>query len=162
MSVTINGSGQIIVQVQSVVKTDTFSYATTTLTDITGLSVSITPTSAANKILVMCHIGVGGDYWNSAGVTLNLVRGSTNILAASTNGNSAFFNAFSSSQGNTNFNGTVLPIMYLDSPATTSAITYKLQAANPTGSFTCYINRTTQDQTNSRSTSTITVMEISG
>ena len=110
----------------------------------------------------MCHIGVGGDHWNTNGVTLNLVRGSTNILAASTNGNSAYFLAFSSSQGNTTYHGTTLPIMYLDSPATTSAITYKLQAANPTGSSTCYINRTSFDQTNSRSTSTITVMEISG
>jgi hypothetical protein len=162
MSVTINGSGQVPVQVQSVVKTDTFSWSGTSPVDITGLSVTITPTSASNKILILCHIGVGGNFWNTGGTVINLVRGATNILLPTSNGYSVFFNAWSSSLANTYFHGTVIPLVYLDSPATTSATTYKLQVGNNSGADTGYINRTIQDQVNSRTTSTITVMEISG
>jgi hypothetical protein len=46
MAVTINGSGQLAVQIQSVNKTDTFTTGTTNAwTDIDGMSVTITPTS---------------------------------------------------------------------------------------------------------------------
>jgi hypothetical protein len=49
-------TGQII-QVVSTTKTDTFSSTTTNaFTDITGLSVSITPTSSSNTILVMVSV----------------------------------------------------------------------------------------------------------
>lgn len=162
MPVTIRGSGQLIVQVQSVVKTDTFSFATATPVDITGLSVSITPTSASNKILIICHVGVGGSYWSSGGSPLNLVRNSTNILSASSNGYSVSFNTFAGSAGDTAYNFSTIPLIFLDSPATTSATTYKLQAVNAAGASTSYINRSVQDQLNNRTTSTITVMEISG
>jgi len=161
MAVTISGSGQIIKQVIQTVKTDTFSYSGSSLVDITGLSVSITPTSSSNKILVMCHVGVGGKYWNTTGTTLNLVRGSTNILTAASNGYSVFFNALAGTIGNTDYAGTVLPLIYLDSPATTSATTYKVQVGNCINATdTGYINRTIVDVVNTRTTSTITVMEI--
>ena len=100
--------------------------------------------------------------WNTGGTVINLVRGATNILLPTSNGYSVFFNAWSSSLANTYFHGTVIPLVYLDSPATTSATTYKLQVGNNSGADTGYINRTIQDQVNSRTTSTITVMEISG
>ena len=54
--------------------------------------------------------------------------------------------------------------MWLDSPATTSSVTYKAQAANPySGGYTTVINRTFQDDDysyNGRTPSTITLMEI--
>jgi len=54
-------------------------------------------------------------------------------------------------------------VFYLDSPATTSATTYKIQIYNNNGSGTIYINRS-QDDTNAsnfpRGVSSITVMEI--
>ena len=60
--ITSNGSGVItsskfkIGQVVQTSITDTFTTSASSLTDITGLSVSITPTSTSSKILVMYHL----------------------------------------------------------------------------------------------------------
>ena len=48
-----SGSAGGIIQVKSTTKTDTFTTNSTSFTDITGLSVTITPTRSDNKILVM-------------------------------------------------------------------------------------------------------------
>ena len=45
-----------VVQTVSATKTDHFSTAETTFQDVTGLSVSITPSSTSNKILVMTNV----------------------------------------------------------------------------------------------------------
>ena len=61
------------------------------------------------------------------------------------------------------YNVSNAPIMFLDSPNTTSATTYKVQAG--VLSNVVYVNRTIYDVDNgnaSRSTSTITAMEIAG
>ena len=52
------GIGGGIIQVKSVTKTDTFTTKSTSFTDITGLSVSITPTRSDSKILVMMHVNL--------------------------------------------------------------------------------------------------------
>ena len=73
-------NGGKILQVQSTVKTDSFSSNSSSFVDITGLSVSITPSSTSSKILVFSNFSVSGDTWNSGrGIAFNLVRGSTNI-----------------------------------------------------------------------------------
>ena len=57
-------------------------------------------------------------------------------------------------------------MVWLDSPSTTSALTYKIQVANPwEASYVTNINRSNDDTSNSyegRTVSTITVMEIAG
>ena len=56
-----------------------------------------------------------------------------------------------------------MSLMYLDSPSTTSATTYKIQGNN--NGNTCYLNRTNADTDNSswgRFISTFTLMEIAG
>ena len=53
-----------ILQVEQVTKLDTFSTSSTSFTDITGLSITITPSSATNKILFMMNVGA---YGNSSG-----------------------------------------------------------------------------------------------
>jgi hypothetical protein len=45
-----------VLQVVSTTKTDTFTTTSTSFTDITGMSVSITPSSASNKILVFSYL----------------------------------------------------------------------------------------------------------
>ena len=101
----------------------TTTITSTTMTDI-GLSVSITPSSATNKVLVMAWVPVQSfreTDTNNGG--LRLVRGSTAITAAagvmngSTGGTVAGLTASRS----------VITLMYLDSPATTSSTTYKVQ-----------------------------------
>jgi len=112
----------------------------------TGLTATITPTSATSKILVLVNqSGVGkGNTDTSTGVNLKLLRGSTTLvtfaLLAAWN-NTASYNVVGSATTS-----------YLDSPATTSATIYKTQMAS-SGTGNAY----TQDQSD---TSTITLMEI--
>jgi hypothetical protein len=145
-----------VLQVVSTTKTDTFSTASTSYTDITGLSVSITPTSSTSKILVNVSVVVG-----SQGIfAVQLVRGSTPIGIADLVGShvQSSVASFTNSDANTTAIGA---FMYLDSPATTSATTYKVQAI--TQGSTNYVNRTITDVDSivgTRTASSITVMEI--
>jgi len=140
-----------VLQVVSTTKTNSFSTSTVNVfQDITGLSVSITPTSATSKILVQVVVAAGINLGNTL---FNLVRGSTNI-AQGTSGTS---NATVVANQGSAYHMQTLPINFLDSPATTSATTYKLQV-NP-ASQTTYINVRATDQYYG-GISTITVMEI--
>jgi hypothetical protein len=140
-----------VLQVVSTFKNDTFSSSSQTFIDITGFSVSITPTSATSKILVICQFLSAATGANSP--RYNLVRDSTNIAQPSGG------NAPSSVQLNTAGSSTSLQgcIVYLDSPATTSSTTYKLQGRTDGNSFV--INRR-GDDADATSVSSITVMEI--
>jgi hypothetical protein len=145
-----------LTQTITTTKTDTFSATTSTYTDITGLSVTITPTSSSNRILIIAMVNVSST--NNESVTLQLVRNSTAIClgdAASNRPRATSATPFISNS----LNGQ--PIIFVDSPATTSATTYKLQGRVSAGSFN--INRSNADTDNSahpRTASTITVMEI--
>jgi hypothetical protein len=152
MSITLSGSDNAVYQVISTTKTDTFSTTSTTFTDLTGLSVSITPKFSTSKILILVTSFMSTN--SASGLTVfNLIRNSTNISQPATtpsfNGTAGCYIAISDN---------VFPfsISYLDSPATTSATTYKVQIRTNTG--TAYINR--RDGTDCAFTSTITVMEI--
>lgn len=157
-------SAGTVLQVVSTAKTDTFSLAaTTTFTDITGLSVSITPTSTTSKIYVV--VSIGGASMSAGGAqAYRLVRGSTAIgvgTAAGTRQPTSFRDFNGSTDGNVAFGG--YTFSFLDSPATDSATTYKLQVIVQSG--TGYINQSPSDaDTNNvwgtRPASTITVMEI--
>ena len=131
------------------------------MTDVTGLSVSITPSSASNKILIYCYVTVGAP--NTNFVYINLVRGSTAICIGDAAGSRPRVTGMSFS-GVTN-GGVVdmLPIVFLDSPSSTSSLTYKIQIQCAT-TGNAYINRSSRDQDSTtfdcRQASTITVMEI--
>jgi len=147
-------------QVVQTVKTDTFSTSSSSYTDVTGLSVSITPTSATSKILVLYSSTIGapsGQY--STG--LQLVRGSTAIYLGDVRGvrtlASSWMWSESSQYAMSPVNG-----IFLDSPATTSATTYKLQMISPY-SVQVELNRNQIDGNNAVQgsiPSQITVMEI--
>ena len=161
MAVSISGSGQIPVQVQSVVKTDTFTMASTTFADVTGLSVNITPTNSSNKILVIAHVNtVGTTSTSSSGI--RLVRNSTAISVGDAAGTRTQVSG-GSNYGNVGVTITGDSIVFLDSPATTSSVTYKIQIQ--AYASTAYVNRSgadTNDPAYYRTVSSITVMEISG
>ena len=149
-----------IVQVVTTNKTNPFTTTSSTFTDITGLSVTITPTSATNTILVLSSFQVGNDPANTSAF-IRLMRGATAIDVGDSAGS-----RIQVTNDLTAFNGdkqAVGNIMFIDSPATTTATTYKLQVASP-GSTTVAINASSTD-TNSagraRSVSSITVIEIS-
>jgi hypothetical protein len=144
-----------VLQVLQTTKTDTFSTSSTSKTDITGMSVSITPTSATSKILIIATVNYGGNDYN---FFCDLLRGATVLNAPASGVNPCTISLC----GITNttyqiFEGT---ISFLDSPATTSSTTYKLQIACQTGG-TFYLNRSNRNSAaDSVCSSTITVMEI--
>ena len=155
-----NGTNGKILQVLSANKLDTFTSTSTTPVDVTGLSVSITPSATSSKILIFCQIS-GDGLIASNGSMFRLLRGSTDILAPTSPGSrsSGALSLFTTNSSTVD-NGT---IVYLDSPATTSATTYKIQGFS-TSAGTFYINRSSTDTDNSsfmRTVSTITVMEVS-
>ena len=141
-----------VIQVISAAKTDTFSSSSTSFTDVTGLSVTITPSSSSSKILVSVHFTAAATGANSP--RFNLVRGSTNIAQPSGSVPSSLQLNTSASQ-----DGRMGSIVFLDSPSTTSATTYKIQGLTDGNSFV--VNRR-GDDANKTSISTITVMEIAG
>jgi hypothetical protein len=150
-----------VLQVVSNTKTDTFSTTSTSYVDITGLSVSITPISSNSKIYISYLVN-GGINSELAGIFIRLVRNSTPIAVADTAG--------SRPKGTNQTAGSIYIVntmagSFLDSPATTSATTYKIQMFN-NGGVDSYINRSVADRDTSafdiRTVSSITIMEIAG
>ena len=155
------GGGGGVTQIKSTVKLDAFSSTSTSYTDVTGLNVSITPTSSSNKVLIICQIS-----GNGTGATQGyfaLARDSDNTIFLGNQTGSrvrATLNMYNN-QNNECKNGT---LVFLDSPSTTSSVTYKIQCRTQ-GQGTVNINRSELFQNNANSgtlTSSITAMEVSG
>jgi hypothetical protein len=150
-----------VLQVVTATKTDTTSTTSTSLVDVSGLSLSITPKFATSKILVMACANNLSD-GNAGGTFVGLVRNSTVLVASTAGGLTQTRQAFGSGGGgglssnNRKINSAT--INYIDSPATTSSTTYKIQLASG-GSDTAYLNQWGLNS-DIASVSTITVMEI--
>ena len=143
-----------VLQVVSTTFTSFFTTASASFTDITGLSVSITPASSANKILVIANV----PYGSSVDAVIQLVRNSTAVgngtAGSGYNGINDIYGG-----GDGQYSAYQTAFNFLDSPATTSATTYKVQILAVAS--TAYVNRRRQDTTYGGQ-STITVMEIKG
>ena len=153
-----------VIQVVSTTKTDVFSMSSSgTATAITGLSVTITPTSATSNVFVLFQIN-GSQNVGAGRAMVKLLRGSTVINAGDAAGSrTPALGGFSSSDQS--IPSTPVSGSFLDSPATTSSTTYKIQLAMSAGEGSAYINQTDQDADQSsqiRTASTITVVEIAG
>ena len=148
-----SGSAGGIIQIkQTVVTVDTFTTSSqNTAVDITGLNVTITPTRSDSKILVSGTINHNVD--TACACIWILLRGSTEIPTNSEPDISGICAAtFNANRANT------ISFEYLDSPATTSATTYKVQV---------YLRDSTTYQLNRRvntynAASTLTAKEVSG
>jgi hypothetical protein len=145
-----------VLQVASTTKTDTFSTSSTSFTDVSGLSVSITPSSTSSLVLVMCTVTMAMQNFLNA---LALLRNSTQIYLGDAAGTRtrAFGATFS---GNTTEYNNVTAIT-LDSPATTSATTYKVQMRVASGTGQIGRSSADTDGSSARLPCSITVMEIS-
>ena len=152
-----------VLQVVSATKTDTFTTTSGTPVDITGYSATITPSSATSKILITSsfHISSGsvGSY-----PRMILLRGSSVLIQGDASGSASRVTAgqlYPSATLANNIDS--LSYTYLDSPNTTSAITYKWQMSTfsgRTGTFNA--SEATSDSNHFNATSTITLMEIAG
>ena len=138
-------AGSVLQVVQGTASTQVESSFSTS-TDL-GLSVSITPSSASSKILVIvqcagCGARDSATYWE-----ITLRRDSTDLID------------FASYIGNQTTSVSTYPNTgYLDSPNTTSAVSYNLRGLRIGGSANCVFNFTPASST----TSTIIAMEIAG
>ena len=146
------GGGGKVLQVVSASTTTVTSVTGTTLTD-TNITASITPSSATSKVLVLvaatCQMLSSGSV-NQIGMGINLLRGATVIFEDNSSGEGFYFT--------TGYSGyhqaqAITTINHLDSPATTSSTTYKIQIRSNAAA------NTAKTSDNSR-TSSIILMEI--
>ena len=148
-----------VIQVVSVVTTSPASTQGQTYVD-SGLSATITPSSATSKIYVSVTL-VSSQ--NTPGTATNflLLRNSTSIAIGDVAGSrtQASSGFFSSSGGEV----TPIAISFLDSPNAASAVTYKVQIRSNVNGIQSVINRSNSDEDSAnkiRTASTITLMEI--
>ncbi len=157
------GGGKIL-QVQSTLITDVKSTTSTSFSDISGFSVNITPSAASSKVFVQISMRITGE---SNEAYLQLVRsvgGSDTAIGNGTGGNhDAFQSVFIRTGSNGYYDYVNTSFAMLDSPNTTSAITYKLQWRLLQGQ-TIYLGRTGYSTTaanySGSSSNSITVMEV--
>jgi hypothetical protein len=158
---TVFPKAGMVLNVASTTKTDTQTFNTTTFTDITGLSVSITPSATSSKILVTANVSCNAQNGTTQGF-MRLVRNSTVIGVG--DASSSRIQATSPLPFVNQYSAVSSSLTFLDSPSTTSSVTYKLQVRDENG-YAVYINRSQMDTDNvagGRYISTITVMEIAG
>jgi hypothetical protein len=132
------GGGKVL-QVVSFVSSSTNSTTSTSFVD-TSLTLNITPTSASSKVFVLVTTRYRIENNNNL-IQLKLVRGATSLTSEGyvglDNGSLDIYGRFA--------------LNYLDSPATTSATTYKMQFASESGGTVT---------TGGENSCTITLMEI--
>jgi hypothetical protein len=134
-----------IAQVQNVEKLDTFSTNTSSADGvaITGMQVNITPSATSSKVLITVSLGaIGCSTSASRTTTFQLYRGATQIAEANASGSRprVTFRSWMTS-GDTNHALGGLSFTFLDSPNTTSALSYKLHMSGSHDSQTFYLNR---------------------
>jgi hypothetical protein len=143
-----------VIQVVSTTLQTSFSTTSSSYANVTGLAATITPKFSTSKILVLSSVaGSTSTGYTGAQITRNGTAIGVATGGSQTNGtfNGSFFD-----NGNQNSIRTV-SISYLDSPASTSALTYQVQVQNLSSNPT-YINTNTNGTENG--SSSITLMEI--
>lgn len=147
----LRGAFRVLQVVSTTVTASTFSTTSSAYTNITGLTVNITPSSTSSQVLVFATVNCNITNNNEI-IQLRLARGGS-AIGGGTDGT-----LFQDSP--TNARPQNCTMMFLDSPASTSALTYSAQTAVPGSLWTFWLNRAA-GAANYRGISTITVMEIS-
>ena len=157
-------SGGIIQIKQTVVTAATFTHNSETPTLITGMTATITPTRSDSKVLVSMDVSTTVSAANYTTMFFLYKDGSVISGARGDAGESNQLRAFKAVRHSGSNVQQTTSGMYLDSPSTTSAITYQIYVAQESGS-TVYLNRTGSNSNNTyhpRVTSSITLMEVTG
>lgn len=128
MDFTWVAAGGKVLQVVSATTTTSASTTSTTFAD-TGLTASITPSASSSKILVLLsqYCGKTGD----ASTSLRLFRGATQIVEV----------LYIGDTGSTLSQNLGYSLQYVDSPSSTSSLTYKTQYASGGGGGTAFVQR---------------------
>jgi len=157
----VQASSGRVLQVVSATKTDVFSTTSSSFTDVTGLSASITPSNSSSKILVMVSFCFSANSGSGYPQT-RILRDSTAVYVGDAAGSRT--QALNLTYGYSQDSGFITPAsaQFVDSPATTSSITYKLQGRQTAGN-TIRIGATgddTDSSTRVRTASSIVLMEV--
>ena len=152
-----SAAGGKILQVKTFQKTDSATYTPDTqlVFKDTGMTLSITPSATTSKILVS-FVLFGGFQGDASNHYFRIKRaisgGSTSYITAADQGNrtgTLFIGAMGNSEGSGDRATICTMSDYLDSPSTTSAVTYTIQHTSH-GAYSFYLNRSSdtdnQDQ----------------
>ena len=163
-TIVTNKTAGTVLQVAQAIKSDTFSSATKgSYIAVTGLSVTITPTSASNKVLVTANVTAGNQ--NNIVCMFHIYRDGTKITPDGVSTGLTPSGAYALFAGGTAGGAGVsmtLPFQFLDSPNTTSSTTYQIYAAvNSSAILNLNVNPTAANGGGAPGgNSSITVMEI--
>jgi hypothetical protein len=156
-----------ILQVVSTTKTDVYSETFATRGeggDITGFTVTITPSSASSKILLTGFMSMGSDDVNNNLMSYRIYRDTTLISIGNSDGSTSRVTGSCNLDNGGNRLPGVATINFLDSPSTTSSVTYSIRFVQAYATnVVLYLNRggdTLDSDTRHRATSTITAMEV--
>jgi hypothetical protein len=156
-----------IIQVVSTDYSSTVSSTSGTPADVSGFSATITPSSSSNKILVYVSVRLGAA---NDGYPYILLKRNGTTIGSGNQATGSRINTFLSftqtalGAGTAPFRAEQPSRMFLDSPASTSALTYQIALASPYAGFTGYINRQDNQSDNvfiQYPASNITLMEVS-
>ncbi len=159
-----SGVGGKVLQVVSTTKTDTFEGANgDTWYTVTGLTASITPSSTSNKVLISGFIsGSSQNTSDRRRLYVKIQRGGSDLSSAIGDSAGSRLQIHSINYSNGGADSVTIPFQFLDSPSSTSALSYSIQVRDDTDGVN--INKSASDDNNDtyfRSVSTITAMEIS-
>ena len=168
-SIVSVAAGHTFAPIGHVIQTKSFTMTSTTTTTSdgfvdTGLQLAITPSSTSSKILITGFICVGGSYFKTY---IRLLRGSTvlSVGDAASNRPQVYAGSHPGGPDWDSYSVTPIPLNLLDSPNTTSSVTYKVDfRPYQHTATTSYINRSGSDRDNAdydeRSISVMTLQEI--
>tara|TARA_R100001480_G_scaffold56840_1_gene69890 strand:- start:380 stop:895 length:516 start_codon:yes stop_codon:yes gene_type:complete len=151
----------LIKQVVHVAKADTFSVSASSGNFSTVFSAQITPSSTSSKILVQWSSNISASGGNSR-MAFRVLRDSTAVGIAEQPGNRTAAGSPNLTITADDQNRQAVQI-FLDSPSTTSQVTYNLQISGENGAGTMYVNRNAHggdDSTHYRGASHIVLMEV--
>ena len=152
-----------VLQVVSTTKTDLFSASVATTaesSDVTGLTVSITPQSVSNKIYISYNMSVGLNA-TVEGIYTSLYRNGSILSAAVGNSSSGNFTVSTNAAVHLNYVASSHSFSFLDSPNSTSSQTYSIRLRHQSPiTQTVYVNGPSTGSRQGRTASTITAIEV--
>ena len=167
-----SGAGKILQVKQAVISTTASSTTGNTYATLSDFNISITPTASSSKFLLQLHAHVANSYWQTS---MRFLRASTAVGVGDADGNrpqsSVTYNSYdfggtSPTTGSAQYKIMPISMTFLDSPATTSSITYGVQWKGYSTSYAVYLNRSHANNNSTsyddRPISTFTVMEVAG
>tara|TARA_B100000029_G_scaffold365897_1_gene359250 strand:- start:3775 stop:4359 length:585 start_codon:yes stop_codon:yes gene_type:complete len=153
-----------ILQVVHANSTSHLSSTSTSYVDLTGVTATITPSATSSKILITCTISISKQ--DNHTFLARVVKDGSAISGAGGVKESGHNNQLDGvwwSIRTTDYSSEPSTIQYLDSPSTTSAITYKAQGMTSNSGYGWALNRTTSGDDGNYSSpgfSQITLMEV--